>query len=308
MRQLKIQRSITDRSNLSLNKYLTDVSSIKNTSGLSSSEEAELARTIRETADEKLRLECVHKLVVCNLRFVISIAKQYHPAVRSKGFELTDLINAGNIGLIVAAHRFDETRGFKFISYAVWWVRQAILEEVGRNNDAIRKPSNKINMFKKISNIERRLEQELHRPVDISELVAACREEVDNMHSYSMNDIFMIAQANKGVVSSDSFLGSEETEERMIDKIQSEGESELYKTIFQSDVQLEVDKVLKLLQPTERIIIASFFGLLGYEQKSLDEIAIEFSLSRERIRQIKEKAIRKLRFRRESVKHLSQLV
>jgi len=275
MRQLKITTSITSRSDKALDKYLQDISKEEM---ITADEETRLARLIREGDEDALQ-----KMIRANLRFVVSVAKQY----QHQGMPLIDLINEGNIGLIKAAKKFDETRGFKFISYAVWWIRQAIMEALSEKARVIRIPLNQVGVLGKINKTYSKLEQDLGRTPTEEEIA----EELDITHQKVKETL----RTSKNHVSYDAPVGGDDDNSSMIDLL-SNGEtpSTDYLTIDES-LKVDIEISLGVLDPKCREIIKLNYGI-GYSQpKSLDEISQKYSLTRERVRQIKDKGLRKLR-------------
>ena len=267
MRQLKIQKSITNRSSEALDKYLVEIGRAPL---ISIDEEIELAQKIRKGGPEGERAK--DKLVTANLRFVVSVAKQY----QHQGLTLTDLIDEGNIGLIKAAQKFDETRGFKFISYAVWWIRQSILQAIAEQSRIVRLPLNQVGSLNKISHEINRFEQEFQRHPSVSELSDATNMDEEKI-AQSM-------QADSHHVSIDApFQDGEDN--CMLDVMASDHES----------MAQELNTVLqKVLKEREITIIRECFGI-GCHEKGLEEIGDQLGLTRERVRQIREKSIAKLR-------------
>ena len=284
MRQLKITQQITSRESISLNKYLQDVSSIPL---LTQEEEIVLAAKIKEGDEAALK-----RFVEGNLRFVISVAKQY----QSSGERLDDLINAGNEGLIVAAKRFDTSRGFKFISYAVWWIRQSIMQYLTENAKGIRLPANKISIINKIKVVTSALEQELHRTPTLEEIgEELLRRDSKKGPKFDPSDLEHIMAASNSLASLDMKVG-EESESTLADLIISEGLEDINSSLKNQDLQLVINKVFsKRLSVRERDVITMSFGLFGESQRTLEEIGIRFDLTRERVRQIREKALKKLK-------------
>ena len=254
MRQLRITKQVTNRSETpSLDKYLHDIGKVPL---LTADEEAELARRIKNGDDDALE-----KLTNANLRFVVSVAKQY----QNQGITLSDLINEGNLGLIKAAHRFDETKGFKFISFAVWWIRQAILQAIAEQSRIVRLPMNKVGVINKIYKTMGILEQELQREPKVSEIA-------ERMASLTSDD-----------------------DTNMYDVLRNENTVSPDKELIYQSLQQELGTVIDTLPSREAEILKLFYGLGSKHPLTLDEIGEQFDLSRERVRQIKEKAIRKLR-------------
>ena len=275
MRQLKITSSITNRADKSLEKYLQDISKEEM---ITADEETRLTRLIRE--GDTLALD---KMVKANLRFVVSVAKQY----QHQGLPLTDLINEGNLGLIKAAKKFDETRGFKFISYAVWWIRQAILEALSDKARVIRIPLNQVGVLGKINKAYSKLEQDLGR--------APSEEEIAHELDIPEHKVKETLKTSKNHVSYDAPVGGDDENSTMIDLL-SNGEalSTDYLTIDES-LKVDIERSLGVLDPKCRDIIKLNYGIGYSNPKSLDEIGERYSLTRERVRQIKEKGLRKLR-------------
>ena len=274
MRQLKISKQVTNRELASLDKYLQEISKLEL---ISVEEEVLLAQKIR--AGDQFALE---KLCKANLRFVISVAKQY----QNQGLSLPDLINEGNLGLIKAAQKFDETRGFKFISYAVWWIRQGILQAISEQSRIVRLPLNKLGALNKIKKAFAQLEQEFERAPNASEvalLLNISENEVEDTLFYSGKQ-----------VSVDAPLTLDE-EGTMLDVLKSD-ESPIPETglLFDS-LRQEIERAIATLTPREADIIQCFYGLNGKYPLTLEEIGEKFNLTRERVRQIKEKAIRRLK-------------
>ena len=274
MRQLKITRSITNRDSESLEKYLQEIGREEL---LSSEEEVELAQRIRK-GDRK----ALERLTKANLRFVVSVAKQY----QNQGLSLPDLINEGNVGLIKAAEKFDETRGFKFISYAVWWIRQSILQAIAEQSRIVRLPLNQVGSLNKISHEINRFEQEFQRHPSVSEL-----SEATNMDE---EKIAQSMQADSHHVSIDApFQDGEDN--CMLDVMASGDDSRTDRQVDHESMAQELNSVLqKVLKEREITIIRECFGI-GCHEKGLEEIGDQLGLTRERVRQIREKSIAKLR-------------
>jgi len=274
MRQLKITKSITNRDAASLDKYLADISRLPL---ITSDEETILAQKIR-AGD----MDALEKLTLANLRFVVSVAKQY----QNQGLSLPDLINEGNVGLIKAAKRFDETRGFKFISYGVWWIRQAIIQAVSEQSRVIRLPLNKIGVLNKIKKAQGVLEQKLERPASISEIA-----EVLEMPE---EEIGITMRASSWHISTDAALpGSED--QTIMELISNPDAAKPDDLLMASSLQFEVQRALATLTEREKDVVALFYGIGQTSSITLEEIGEKYDLTRERVRQIKEKAIRKLR-------------
>lgn len=276
MRQLKITNKITARESLSLDKYLSDIGKIPM---LTADEEADLARRIREGDDKALE-----RLTNSNLRFVVSVAKQY----QNQGLSLIDLINEGNVGLIKAARRFDETKGFKFISYAVWWIRQSILQAIVEHSRLVRIPTNKVGSYNKINAAHISFVQEFEREPTIEELA--------DMLGITTREVSTMLKGNKRHVSFDAPLGGEESENTMLEVVASDDEGLNPDTSLMSQsLKEEIESGLNMLTERERDVISVYFGLKGNQPLTLEEIGDLFGLTRERVRQIKERAIRRLR-------------
>lgn len=275
MRQLKILKSITNRDNASLDKYLQDISRLPMVST-----EEEIALTTRIRKGDTAALE---ELVLANLRFVVSVAKQY----QNQGINLGDLINEGNLGLIKAASRFDETRGFKFISYAVWWIRQSIMQAISDQSRIVRIPLNRSGLLNKIKKAQGKLEQDLGRTPAIGE--------ISEFMEIGEKELLITLQAGIWHVSTDQPVASGE-QFTLLDLLPDEGaqvapDNELMMESFKT----EVSRSLETLTVREREIVVLFFGIGNMTPLSLSEIGEKFDLTRERVRQIKEAALRKLR-------------
>ena len=273
MRQLKITKSITNRESMSLDKYLQEIG---NEELLTPEEEVELAQRIRK-GDKK----ALERLTRANLRFVVSVAKQY----QTQGIGLPDLINEGNMGLIKAAKRFDETRGFKFISYAVWWIRQSILQAIAAQGRLIRLPANQIGVVNKITRILNKFEQENERIPNIDELareVDLSEEHIEDALSLSFRQVSM-----------DSPFKNDEGVS-LLDVMPSTNVPSTDKSLVDESLKEEISRALKILSEREQEVLCAYYGI-GQLEMSLEEIGDKFGLSRERVRQIKEKAIRNLR-------------
>ncbi|MGE0567057.1 MAG: RNA polymerase sigma factor RpoD/SigA [Bacteroidia bacterium] len=274
MRQLKISKSITNRDSASLDKYLFDISKLPM---ITIEEEIHLAQKIR-CGDQN----ALEKLVSANLRFVVSVAKQY----QNQGISLQDLINEGNAGLIKAASRFDEKRGFKFISYAVWWIRQSIIQAISEQSRIIRLPLNKIGAINKIKRAQGILEQELERSPTNSEIASftEMNEEEVNITQYS----------SVRHVSTDATLSSQD-ESTLLDVLHNPEGNKPDDALMLESLRIEIKNILEVLSDKEKIIIAHYFGISGFTIMTLDELSNKYELTKERVRQIKEKAIKKLR-------------
>ena len=274
MRQLKISKQITNRESQSLDKYLQEIGKVDL---ITPEEEVELAQRIRE--GDQIALE---KLTKANLRFVVSVAKQY----QNQGLTLGDLINEGNLGLIKAAQRFDETRGFKFISYAVWWIRQSILQALAEQSRIVRLPLNRVGSLNKISKTFSELEQKFERepsPDELAEVLEVTTAEVVDTMKISGRHVSMDAP----------FIQGEENS--LLDVLENDLEETPDSELMSDSLRREVQRALSTLTQRESDVIALYFGLNGEHSMTLEEIGEKFSLTRERVRQIKEKAIRRLR-------------
>ncbi len=273
MRQLKISKSITNRDSASLDKYLQDIG---RESLISAEEEVELAQRIKK--GDRLALE---KLTKANLRFVVSVAKQY----QNQGLSLPDLINEGNLGLIKAAEKFDETRGFKFISYAVWWIRQSILQALAEQARIVRLPLNQVGSLNKLSKAFYKFEQENHRrPTD---------EELGKLAHIEIIKVKDALAASGKQVSVDAPFKTDESN-NLLDVLPDKNSEAVDRVLIIESLQKEIDRSLSTLTEREQLIVRYFFGL-GVPEMGLEEIGELFGLTRERVRQIKEKAIRRLR-------------
>jgi RNA polymerase primary sigma factor len=275
MRQLKITKQITNRETASLDMYLHDIGRVEL---ITAEEEVVLAQKIK--AGDQHALD---KLVRANLRFVVSVSKQY----QNQGLSLPDLINEGNLGLIKAAQRFDETRGFKFISYAVWWIRQSILQALAEQSRIVRLPLNKIGALNKINKTLSKLEQDLEREPSYDEL-----GEIMDMAPQDIRDTM---RNNSRHLSMDAPLTLGEDGGSMYDLMQNESSLSPDKHLLGESLQLEITRALSTLTEREADVVQLFFGLSGKRPHSLEEIGEKFELTRERVRQIKEKAVRRLK-------------
>lgn len=273
MRQLKITKSITNRESASLDKYLQEIG---REDLITVEEEVELAQRIRN--GDRLALE---KLTRANLRFVVSVAKQY----QNQGLSLPDLINEGNLGLIKAAEKFDETRGFKFISYAVWWIRQSILQALAEQSRIVRLPLNQVGSLNKINKAFSKFEQENERKPSPEELA----EELD----IPVDKIADTMKVSGRHVSVDApFVEGEDNS--LLDVMINDDSPNADRTLINESLSKEIERALSTLSDREHDIVKKFFGI-GVPEMTLEEIGDEFGLTRERVRQIKEKAIRRLR-------------
>lgn len=274
MRQLKITKQVTNRESKSLDKYLQDISKI----GLiTADEEVELAQRIRQGDQEAL-----DKLTTANLRFVVSVSKQY----QNQGLTLPDLINEGNAGLVKAAKRFDETRGFKFISYAVWWIRQAILQALAEQSRIVRLPLNKIGSINKINKAYSFLEQAHERPPSA--------EEIANNLDLSISDVKQSMKISGRHVSMDAPLREGETS-TLYDVVNASESPRPDNGLMKDSLNMEINRALNTLSDKEAEVIRNYYGISNAQPMSLEEIGEAFGLTRERVRQIKEKGIRRLR-------------
>ena len=275
MRQLKISKSITNRESESLERYLQEISKVEL---ISSEEEARLAILIKK--GDQVALD---KLTKANLRFVVSVAKQY----QNQGLSLSDLINEGNLGLIKAAQKFDETRGFKFISYAVWWIRQSILQSLAEQARIVRIPLNKVGLTSKINRAYSKLEQEFEREPSVDEIASILEidvEEVSSTIGFSRKHVSMDQPISEGEDGS------------LIDLMVNENIESTDNTLVVNDsLNTEIERTLNSLTPRQKEVIVYFFGIGIDQPLSLEDIGTRYNLTRERVRQIKDKAINKLR-------------
>ncbi len=275
MRQLKITNKITSRESLALDKYLTDIGKIQL---LTAEDEARLARLIRDGDQNAL-----DKLTRANLRFVVSVAKQY----QNQGLSLSDLINEGNVGLMKAAKRFDETKGFKFISYAVWWIRQSILQAIVEYSRIVRLPLNKVSSYHKVNQAYTSFVQEFERE--------PTNEELAEILDIKPKDVVRVLKGNNRHVSVDAPVSSEEGSATMLDFIEADNDSKPDNHLMEQSLKEEVQQGLSILSPREIEVLSAYYGLNGYKALTLEEIGDMYDLTRERVRQIKERAIRRLR-------------
>lgn len=274
MRQLKITKSITNRESASLDKYLQEIG---REDLITAEDEVELAKRIKQ--GDQLALE---KLVRANLRFVVSVAKQY----QNQGLTLPDLINEGNLGLIKAAQRFDETRGFKFISYAVWWIRQSILQALAEQSRIVRLPLNQVGSLNKINKAFSKLEQQYEREPssdELAEMLDLPEEKIADTIKVSGRHVSVDAPFQEG------------EDGTLLDVLQNNDSPRADKTLMTESLQREIERSLSTLTERERDVIKLFFGIGMNHGLTLEEIGAKFDLTRERVRQIKEKAIRRLR-------------
>lgn len=273
MRQLKITKAITNRENASLDKYLQEIG---HEELISAEEEVELARRIK-TGDRK----ALEKLTKTNLRFVVSVAKQY----QNQGLSLPDLINEGNIGLLKAAEKFDETRGFKFISYAVWWIRQSILQAIAEQGRVVRLPLNQVGSVNRINKVLSKFEQENERRPSVDEIA----DKTDLPHE-KIEDVLKV---NTRQVSVDAPMADGDGTS-MIDFMQSDSDSSTDEELLKESLRAEIASALSVLNDRERNVIEAFYGI-NQPECTMEEIGKKYGLTRERVRQIREKAIRRLK-------------
>ena len=274
MRQLKITKQVTNRETASLDKYLQEIGRVDL---ITAEEEVELAQKIK-AGDER----ALEKLTKANLRFVVSVSKQY----QNQGLTLPDLINEGNLGLIKAAKRFDETRGFKFISYAVWWIRQSILQALAEQSRIVRLPLNKIGSINKINKAYAVLEQKFERP--------PTPEEIADLVELSITEVKQSLKNTGRHVSMDAPL-IEGEDSNLYDVMGSEDSPNPDAQLMLESLREEIRRALDTLTPREADVVSSYFGLNGGHAMTLEEIGEKFDLTRERVRQIKEKAVRRLK-------------
>jgi len=275
MRSLKISKSITNRESDSLEKYLQEIGRVEM---ISPEEEVELGRLIK-TGDQ----QAIDKLTKANLRFVVSVAKQY----QNQGLSLPDLINEGNLGLIKAAQRFDETRGFKFISYGVWWIRQSIMQALAEQSRIVRLPLNKVGLTGRISRTYSQLEQEFERAPTTEELADAL-----NIDSEEISATMSVASRH---VSMDSPINDSEDGTLIDVLVNGNAESADRQIMFIDSLKLEIQRSLTLLTPRQKEVICYLYGIDVEETLSLEDLGAKYNLTRERVRQIKDKALQKLK-------------
>lgn len=271
MRQLKISKSITNRESQSLEKYLQEIGKVEL---ITSEEEVQLAAQIKNGCQKAL-----DRLVKSNLRFVVSVAKQY----QNQGLSLSDLINEGNLGLIKAAIRFDETKGFKFISYAVWWIRQSILQALAEQGRLVRLPQNKIGTYNKANKAMMAFEQEYERepsPEELADILDMSETEISNIFNSNTRHTSLDAPVHEAedVAMGDLLAGSNDTDDGVI----------------KDSLKEEIRRILKSLSPREYEIVNAYFGLDGENGPTIEQIGQKYDLTKERIRQIKERAIKRL--------------
>lgn len=276
MRQLKINKSITNRDGIGLDKYLQEIGREEL---ITVGEEVELAQRIKK-GDQK----ALDKLVRANLRFVVSVAKQY----QNQGLPLPDLINEGNLGLIRAAQKFDETRGFKFISYAVWWIRQSILQALAEQSRIVRLPLNQVGSLNKITKEVTKFEQENERKPSPEELADRLDIPVDKIAD-------SLKVSGRSISVDAPFVEGEDNS--LLDVLANDDSPMADRSLNQESLSKEIDRALRQLYDREREILKMFFGI-GCQEMTLEEIGAKFDLTRERVRQIKEKAIRRLKGQR----------
>lgn len=274
MRQLKITKQITNRETKSLDKYLSEISSIEM---VDANEEVELARRIKQGDDQALE-----RLVKANLRFVVSVSKQY----QNQGLTLGDLINEGNLGLIKAAQRFDETRGFKFISYAVWWIRQSILQAMAENGRLVRMPLNRIGELTKINKVSTEFEQKNER--------TPSEEEIAGNLELPQETVRETLKGAGGHISVDAPF-SEDEENTLLNIMKNKDEPSPDNSLMNESLREELKMVLNYLSEKEKVVLIYYFGINGSQELSLEEIGNKIDLTRERVRQIRDKAIKKLK-------------
>jgi len=289
MRQLKITKQVTNRDTISLDKYLQEIGK---ESLITPEQEVELAVRIRE-GDQK----ALDKLTKANLRFVVSVSKQY----QNQGLTLPDLINEGNLGLIKSAQRFDETRGFKFISYAVWWIRQSILQALAEQARIVRLPLNKIGNINKINRAFSQLEQEHEREPSVDEIAEAL--------DISVSDVKESLRNNNRAVSMDAPLGDESDSGTLYDVMGSKDARRPDDDLMEESLKQEITSALATLTPRESDVLKLYFGIEKSVKTNLtlEEIGMKFGLTRERVRQIKEKAIRRLKHSSRSISLMKYL-
>lgn len=275
MRQLKITNKITNRESLALNKYLSEISTIEM---LTPQREAELAQRIK-TGDQ----EALEELTTANLRFVVSVAKNY----QNQGLSLSDLINEGNVGLMKAARRFDETKGFKFISYAVWWIRQSILQAIVEYSRMVRLPLNKVSSYHKINEAHMSFAQEFERN-------PTC-EELADLLEIPENEVSTMLNNTSRHVSVDAPIGGDEGNSTMLDLISEFDAPSPDNKLMKQSLKAEVTFGLNRLSPREIEILSDYYGLNGQSPSTLEDIGQRNGLTRERVRQIRDRALRRLR-------------
>ena len=309
MRQLKITQQLTDRSDKSFERYLTEIARVSIL--ITAQEEVELAVIIANNENPREVEKAIKKLVTANLRFVVSVAKQY----QNQGMSLPDLINEGNVGLVKAAERFDHTKGFKFISYAVWWVRQSILQALAENSRQIRLPLNKISEQNRIRKLIARFEQQFERPLATDEIIfQMAKEDFIKNNNFNPSDeevnemVYsgsyestrnLIEMYGKKTTSYDRTVSDDSTT-TMIEMLEGNGWDNIDQQMTVGDLQYLIGVMIEQIPFNERYVLIHFFGLNGETSKSLEEIGENLDLTRERVRQIKEKALRRLKFKSSS--------
>jgi RNA polymerase primary sigma factor len=281
MRQLKITSKITSRDSNLIKIYFGDISKTKL---LTKEQEAELAQKIK-AGDKK----ALNTLVSSNLRFVISVAKQY----QNRGLEMCDLINEGNIGLIRAAQKFDETKGFKFISYAVWWIRQSILLALSEHSNIVKLPANQLNSLNKIRNITPSLQQQFQREPTVEELSESLNE--------GQNRIKELLGINKNHVSLDSYVNEDENQTYIDIMPFSINDNDVERKINNDCFKNDLERVLNTLKDRNKEVLCMYFGVMGHQPMNLEEIGKVLKITRERVRQIRDTSIRMLRQRKHSI-------
>lgn len=272
---MKITNQITQRDSQALEKYLQEIAKVKL---LTADDEVRLAQKIKEGDSEALEA-----LVKANLRFVVSVAKQY----QNQGLPLSDLVNEGNLGLIKAAQKFDETRGFKFISYAVWWIRQSILQALVEQSRIVRMPLNKVGSYNKITQAMSTFEQEFQRE--------PTHEELEDLLEISSKEIEDLIKGASRHISMDAPMGSDDDGGSLYDVLVDDDASDTERKLMKESLKKEINKVLAILPKRDAEIVCYYYGLKGEGYMTLEEIGKIFSLTRERVRQIKERALRRLR-------------
>ena len=275
MRQLKITNKITNRESLALDKYLNDISKIPL---LTAEDETDLARLIKAGDTEAL-----DKLTRSNLRFVVSVAKQY----QNQGLSLSDLINEGNLGLMKAARRFDETKGFKFISYAVWWIRQSILQAIVEYSRMVRLPLNKVGQYNKVNEAITYFTQEFEREPS--------NEELADLLDMTPNEVATVLKGSVRHLSVDAPINGDDDNSTLLDLISFDDELSPDVKLMEESLKKELNSGLSLLSPREVDVLTAYYGLNGKNPLTLEEIGELYGLTRERVRQIKERALRRLR-------------
>lgn len=275
MRQLKISHRITSRESIALDKYLNDINKI---ALLTADEESLLAKRIKEGDQEALM-----KLTEANLRFVVSVSKQY----QNQGLSLSDLINEGNLGLMKAAKRFDESRGFKFISYAVWWIRQSILQAIVEYSRIVRLPLNKVSAYNKVNQVYTSFIQEFEREPSV--------EELSEILEIPAKEIALVLKGSGKHISVDAPLSEDEDSSTLLDMMTMDDSISPDLKLMEESIQKEIAIGLSVLSPREVSILEGFYGLNAGKPLSLEELALRYDLTRERVRQIRDRALGRLR-------------